>query len=114
MATVEPLAFSDWLSQQLAARNWGVRTLARKINPADPEPPRRTLNRYLHEGKQPTPLFREAIAEAFGIALADVPAEEAAPSGVRFRDGGGHVRGAGGAAGGGEPREGGTDVKDAA
>lgn len=80
--------FAEWLAAELLARDWGVRTLARKIDPDNPEVPRRTLNRYLHEGAKPTPVFRDAIAAAFEIEIAAMPAtEEAALSGDRFRDG---------------------------
>lgn len=54
----------------------GVRTLARKINPAHPELPRRALNRYLHEGASPTRAYRELIADALGVTLDEVPDDD--------------------------------------
>lgn len=68
-----PLA--QWLDAALKERGWGVRTLARKMNPTEPEVARRALNRYLYAGSNPSEANRELIAAAFEIDAAEVPAE---------------------------------------
>lgn len=63
-----------WLRDQIKARpNWGVRTLARRMNPAEPEVARRCLNRCMYEGSNPSDAYREQIAAALGVAVAEVP-----------------------------------------
>lgn len=81
-----PTPFAQWLRSQLDERGWGVRTLARKIDPLDPEVPRRALNRYL-AGSLPTEPNRAGIARGLGIRVEDVPgaAQEVAPLGDTFR-----------------------------
>jgi hypothetical protein len=66
-----PLAV--WLDQQLTTRGWGVRTLARRITPADPEIARRMLNRCLFAGSYPTDEYRALIAAALDMPVAEVP-----------------------------------------
>ena len=66
-----PLA--EWLTAALEERGWGVRTLARKMNPAEPEIARRALNRYLFEGSDPNDSYRDSIAEALGVDSSEVP-----------------------------------------
>jgi lambda repressor-like predicted transcriptional regulator len=68
-----PLA--EWLAAQLDERGWGVRTLARRINPDDSEIPRRTLNRCLYVGSYPSETNRQAIADALGVPVDEVPEE---------------------------------------
>lgn len=68
-----PTAFSEWLSDELQARGWGIRTLARKANPGNPEQARRALNRYIHQGMKPTDENRRMIARGFGISESDLP-----------------------------------------
>lgn len=67
-------------------RGWGVRTLAKKINPQNPEIPRRALNHYMR-GSRPTEPYAVAIAKAFALDRSDVPIEEAARPGDPFRGG---------------------------
>ena len=69
-----PLA--DWLTAELAERGWGIRTLARKMNPEEPEIARRALNRYLFEGSNPTEVNREAIAAALDVDPSEVPSAD--------------------------------------
>lgn len=71
-----PTTFADWLGDQLTQRAWGVRTLAKQLNPTHPEIPRRALNRYLHEGAKPTESYRTAIAAAFGLSKDELPDDE--------------------------------------
>lgn len=66
-------ALAAWLRQQLDERGWGVRTLARKMNPAESEVARRSLNRYLFEGSYPSETNRQAIADALGVPVDEVP-----------------------------------------
>jgi len=70
------MAFAEWLSAQLEQRRWGIRTLARKIDPEFPEVPRRALNRYMR-GSKPSEFYAQAIAEALGISRDLVPVAEA-------------------------------------
>lgn len=78
--------FAQWLRAQLAEKGWGVRTLARHMNPLEPEVARRALNRYL-AGGLPTAAYRASIADGLGIGVADVPGhEEAAGNGGTFRE----------------------------
>ncbi|MCR4340950.1 MAG: hypothetical protein NUW01_13805, partial [Gemmatimonadaceae bacterium] len=84
-----PTPFAQWLRGQLDERDWGVRTLARRMNPEEPEIARRALNRYL-AGGFPTQAYRVAIAGALGIDEREVPGSgEGVPSDP-FRGGGGH------------------------
>lgn len=77
--TLATTPFAGWLRTELDARNWGVRTLARKIDPHDPEPARRALNRYLYEGARPTNGYRLAIAAAFGLSEDELPVDDEEP-----------------------------------
>lgn len=86
MATTETEAtFADWLREQLEARGWGARTLARRIDPAKPEVPRRAINRYLHDGSMPTPEYVAKIAAALEVPAESLPVREAAPVAAPFR-----------------------------
>lgn len=67
-----PPTFAQWLRAQIDERGWGVRTLARRMNPAEPEIARRALNRYLC-GSLPTDTYRQQLADGLGIPVADVP-----------------------------------------
>lgn len=68
-----PLAL--WLRAEIDERpGWGIRTLARRMNPEEPEVARRALNRYLYEGSNPTEANRDLIAEALGVDPSEVPA----------------------------------------
>lgn len=100
--------FADWLRDQLAARGWGVRTLARAIDPQNPEVPRRALNRYLR-GSLPTAPYVDAIAAALNVSRDDLPLQEGALVGAPFR-----VRPRAGAAedGGSGGREGARNQRD--
>jgi hypothetical protein len=75
--------FAIWLRRELKVRGWGVRTLARKINPENPEIPRRALNHYMR-GSRPTEPYAVAIAKAFALDRSELPIEEAAPTGDPF------------------------------
>lgn len=63
-----------WLRAALDERSWGVRTLARNMNPDEPEIARRTLNRCLYEGSYPSDTNRDLLAAALGVAVSEVPA----------------------------------------
>ena len=117
MAAAETAAFGSWLRGELKSRGWGVRTLARLMNPENPEVPRRALNHYMR-GSLPTEPNAAAIAKALGIPRSELPIEEGAPLGEPFPAGlGTDVRagnGAGrGARGGANPRAA-RQVRDAA
>jgi hypothetical protein len=83
MAATESAEFADWLRKELKTRGWGVRTLARTINPANPEIPRRAINHYMR-GSRPTEPYAVAIADAFGLDRSQVPVEEVARPGDPF------------------------------
>lgn len=70
-----PTALARWLSDRLEERNWGVRTLARRMTPADPEVARRALNRYLYEGSFPDEANRALIADALAVDPSEVPTQ---------------------------------------
>jgi lambda repressor-like predicted transcriptional regulator len=72
-----PLA--EWLRAELDERGLGVRTLARKMNPGEPEIPRRMLNRILYEGSYPSEANRDLIAAALDTDPTEVPALMSAP-----------------------------------
>lgn len=59
--------FSNKLRAELVRQGLGVRTLARKMDPAQPERARRSLNRWLNEGIKPSPANRVAVAVALGV-----------------------------------------------
>ncbi len=79
--------FGEWLSEELEERGWGIRTLARKIDPENPEVPRRAINRYIHNRTTPSAANVQAIATALGLNPADMPVRrEARPKkAVPFR-----------------------------
>lgn len=67
-----PLA--RWLRAEIDERpNWGIRTLARQMNPDEPEIARRALNRYMYEGADPSDAYRDQIAAALGVDPSEVP-----------------------------------------
>ena len=74
--TLAATPFAAWLRAGLDERQWGIRTLARRINPDEPEVPRRALNRYLYEGAQPTNGYRKQIAAALGVPESELPEPE--------------------------------------
>lgn len=74
--TVASTPFAGWLNEHLETRGWGARTLARKINPSEPENPRRAINRYLLEGRWPTDEYRQAIAVALEVDVDEMPTDE--------------------------------------
>jgi hypothetical protein len=83
--TVADTALAKWLDDELTKREWGVRTLARRINPDDPEIARRMLNRCLFDGSNPEEGNREAIAAGLNVPVSEVPGVPI-PFGVRPRD----------------------------
>lgn len=64
-----------WLRAELEERGWGVRTLARHMNPDDVEQARRAVNRYLFSGSHPNPQNRALIARALDVAEDVIPAQ---------------------------------------
>jgi transcriptional regulator with XRE-family HTH domain len=59
--------FGDRLRAELDRQNLSVRGLARKMNPNDPETPRRALNRFLNgHTRTPTPESLDALVAALG------------------------------------------------
>jgi hypothetical protein len=84
--TIAASPLAAWLDDQLTARGWGVRTVAKLINPAEPEIARRALNRYLFDGSYPQDeKMVKAIADAFAVPVSEVPPSPV-PFGVRPRD----------------------------
>lgn len=70
---------AQWLHSQIEGRKaergqYGIRTLAREMNPVEPEIARRCLNRILYEGSEPSPPNKAMLAEALGVAESEVPA----------------------------------------
>lgn len=61
--------FGHEVRAELKSRGWGVRTLARKMNPDHPEIARRSLNRWLTLKSPTTPnqANRAAVAVALGL-----------------------------------------------
>ena len=87
--TVAPTPFAAWLREELGSRDWGLRTLARRINPDEPEVARRALNRFM-KGTWPTARYREQIANALEVDEQEIPRQEvAAESGDPFPAGSG-------------------------
>lgn len=101
------VSFSDWLRGQLKTQDLGVRTLARRIDPQNPDVPRRALNRYL-AGANPQRENAERIALALGVPLESIPRKEARPLAETFRGGPGGGFAAGDRPGGGEGDGGGS------
>lgn len=90
--------FSEWLHAQFARMaeqekrpTWGVRTLAKRIDPDNPEAARRAINRHLHSGSLPTETWLERYATAFEIGRDEIPLarQEAGQPASPFRDGAG-------------------------
>lgn len=77
--TLASTPLAEWLRAELDERGMGVRTLARKMKPDEPEVPRRMLNRILYEGSYPSEANRELIAEALGTDPTEVPALSSGP-----------------------------------
>lgn len=69
-------SFSNKLRTELTRQGLGVRTLARKMDPAKPERARRSLNRWLNEGIAPSPANRVAVAVALGVPEDSFSAED--------------------------------------
>ena len=80
--TLAATPLAEWLRAELDERGLGVRTLARQMNPDEPEVPRRMLNRILYEGSYPSEANRDLLAEALDVDPTEVPALMSAP----FRD----------------------------
>jgi hypothetical protein len=81
--TLSDTPLSSWLREQIDARQgWGIRTLARRMTPEDPEVSRRALNRYLYEGSYPSEANLVLLANALEIPVSEVPGSPAP-----FRDG---------------------------
>ena len=77
MMTATP-TFGQWLKGELQARGWGIWTLARRIDRDNPEVPRRAINRYVHDGTNPSDKYIALIAEALNLEREEV-ARRAAP-----------------------------------
>lgn len=79
--------FGPKVFSELHRQNIGIRTLARKMDPKQPERARRNLNRWIHEGVKPSPANRVAVAVALGIdegEFADEDDEEDAETLMAF------------------------------
>lgn len=59
--------FSIKVATELKRQGMGIRTLARRLDPEQPERARRNLNRWIHEGIKPSPANRVAVAVALGV-----------------------------------------------
>jgi transcriptional regulator with XRE-family HTH domain len=94
-----PTEFSRWLRSEIKKRDqphdrYGVRTLARQIVESrthegyrgDVETVRRTLNKYLLDGVNPSPAMREEIGRVLGVSVEEMPEEEedVSPELIRF------------------------------
>lgn len=81
---MEGTKFSGWLRGELEQRDMGVKTLARKLAEQHPEGVseqsvesyRATLRRYLHRRVVPQTPMRQAIAEALGVSVDEMPSAE--------------------------------------
>lgn len=71
-----PTPIAAWLKGELDARGWGVRTLAKRMDPENVEVARRAVNRVIHEGTNPSGPTRAAIARGFEIPESDIPSTE--------------------------------------
>lgn len=60
--------YGEWLRAVLDSQGIGVRTLARRLNPANPEAIRANLYRYLRGTTHPLPATQARIAAALGLA----------------------------------------------
>lgn len=60
------VTYGSWLREQMAARGFTQRSLARALNPDDPETARRAVRRYLDDRMTPREPARVAIAAALG------------------------------------------------
>lgn len=71
--------FARRVGAELDARGWGIRTLARRLEPSNPEWARRNLTRWLIEGVTPRSAeTRRRVAEALGINPDDFEDDEEA------------------------------------
>ncbi len=59
--------FASKLRGELDRQGLGVRTLAKRIDPANPERTRRSLNKWLAGEHRPSAASRLAVAEALGV-----------------------------------------------
>lgn len=75
-----PTPFAGWLKGELDARGWGVRTLAKRMDPANVEVARRAVNRIIHEGSLPSDPTCAALARGLDIPERDVPEAERSSS----------------------------------
>lgn len=66
-------AFAQWLEGQLRARDLGVRTLARMIDPERVNSVRTQLQKYLRAEVWPEDESRQRIAVALGVPVATLP-----------------------------------------
>jgi transcriptional regulator with XRE-family HTH domain len=79
--TIAATPLAEWIREQIDERDgWGIRTLARRMTPQDPEISRRALNRYLYEGSYPSAANLVLLADALGVPVAEVPAPSPFPS----------------------------------
>lgn len=65
------MAYGDSLRSFLASRNISTRTLAKRLNPSNPESARRDLNR-IFAGREPRAEKREEIAAALGVERREI------------------------------------------
>lgn len=72
-ASTASTPFAQWLKIELDQRGWGIRTLARKMDPDQFETVRRKLNMYVHEGVNPGAASREEIEQALGVSKGSAP-----------------------------------------
>lgn len=66
--TTSPRApFAAKLRAELDRKSWGIRRLAREIDPANPEPARRQIHRHLSGAHAPSRVTRHRYCDALGI-----------------------------------------------
>ena len=66
--TTSPRApFAAKLRAELDRKGWGIRRLAREIDPANPEPVRRQIHRHLSGAHAPSRVTRLRYCDALGI-----------------------------------------------
>ena len=59
--------FADKLRSELERREMGVRTLARQIDPRNPERTRRSLNKWLAGEHEPSQASRDSVTDALDL-----------------------------------------------
>lgn len=67
--TTSPSPFAKQLRAELTRQNVSIRSLAKRMNPEEPNVARRNVYRWLAGTSAPSPASREAVAQALGLPL---------------------------------------------